>query len=140
MDASRSLPAWFERRRKLLATSVLLIGCAVIGVELGRTVPREVEVRYDLGPEHADVRAVQLAYAESGGALVRTARFSYPDGAPRSFRHRLELAAGAYGCTARIARVQGPEEEIVRRFEVPAEGLIRIDLFDTALALLGGGP
>ncbi|MFO0694431.1 MAG: hypothetical protein U0230_12805 [Polyangiales bacterium] len=140
MDVSRSLPAWFERRRKLLATSVLLIGCAVIGVELGRSVPREVEVRYDLGPEHAQVRAVQLGYAEIGGAVVRTARFSYPEGAPRSFRHRLELAPGAYGCTARVTREQGPEEEIVRRFEVPSEGVIRIDLFETAMALLGDRP
>ena len=140
MDVSRSLSAWFERRRKLLATSVLLIGCAVIGVELGRTVPREVEVRYDLGPDHADVRAVRLTYAEIGGVVVRTARFSYAEGAPRSFRHRLELAPGTYGCTARLARAQGPEEEIVRRFEVPAEGLIRLDLFETAMALLGGRP
>lgn len=121
--------------RKLIARLVLVAAVLVIGGQLFGAVPREVEIRYDLGPDHRSISEARIAYLMDGEE-VKGVEFRYVYGAPAVVTHRLELAPGRYAVHA-VLRGEDVERQIERTFEVPTEGLIRIELFDEALARLG---
>lgn len=114
-----------EHRRRL-APAVLLIGLIVVGATVFDAMPRETEIRYDLGPRHRDIESARIAYLMEGD-VVHGARFSFEGGAPPSLRHTVELAPGRYEVKAEL---RGPtvSRELSRVIRVPADGLVRVDV------------
>jgi hypothetical protein len=112
--------------RKRIARVVAVLGVALVGAHLVSTLPREVEIRYDLGGDHRRATEIHLSYLVEGDEM-KGVRFHYAHGAPKVVRHRLDLAPGAYRV---VASLHGPDlsRTLQRDLEVPAEGVIRIDL------------
>lgn len=130
---NRLLKLWLDHRKRF-APLVAVLAVVVIGSVLLGGMPREVEIRYDLGADHEAFSEVSLSYRQQGES-VQEVRFDYPGGAPAQFRHRIELVPGRYAIEASL-RGSGQSRDISRALEVPAEGLVRIDLFDVAYAMV----
>lgn len=128
----------FHEHRTVLARAVALAGIFVVVYQLTPHVPTEVELRYDLGPGHASVTGLELVY-QSSQEDVASARFGFGEEGPRLVEHRLDLTAGQYDVRATLSTPQGPLR-FVRHFEAPADGIVRIELFDLALANAGATP
>ena len=121
---------WTHRQR--WAPAVLIVGLAVVIGQASTAVPREVALRYRLGPSHESIIALELSY-RLGEDEMAGARFAWPEGAPRSVEHRLDLAPGEYQVRAQLTHREG-RRQVDRRFEVPSEGAIRIDLYAVGYA------
>ena len=118
--------AFWKAHRKRLAAIVAAIAIAVIGGTLFDAWPREVEVSYSLGDDHGAVREARIAYLLEGEE-VKGVRFAEPTGfGPRLF-HRVELMPGRYDVEATLVG-EGVARSVTRALEVPAEGLVRMDL------------
>lgn len=128
----RRLWRLFVRHRRRVAPLVILVGLAVVGSTVFDAAPRETEIRYDLGPDHERVVEARIVYVKDGEE-VKGARFTWPDGAPPSLRHTVELPAGRYEIRADLIE-PGRQRRIVRALRVPADGLVRVDLFEQAVA------
>jgi hypothetical protein len=127
----------FRTKRRRLAPLVLLAAVAAIGGRMAGAVPREVHVRYDLGPEHGALHEAQVGYRFEGDE-VQTVRFIYAQGAPRSIDHHVSLSPGRYEIVADLRGEDGARH-VTRTLEVPADGVVRVELFDHALALASIG-
>jgi len=116
------------RGRRRLAPLVLVVAALTVGGVVFRAYPREVRVRYALGPDHARVQDLWLSY-EHDGELVRAAHFHYEDGAPERVFHTLDLAAGRYEIQAEL---RGPDlnRDLSRALVAPAEGRVHIRLYE----------
>lgn len=128
-----SLGFWKHRRK--VAPLVLGLGVLVVGGELQRNAPRETDIEYLFGPDHARVVGARIAYMLEGEE-VQTARFTFASGAPASIHHIVDLAPGRYTVVVEVLEV-GNVRMIERTLEVPAEGAVRIDLVEQAFALAG---
>lgn len=122
----------FLRHRARLARLVAVVGVLVIAAQVVPVIPREVALRYDLGPAHASVRGLELVY-QAGDQDLASARFGFGEEGPRLVDHRVDLAPGHYDVRATLDTAHGPVR-FVRPFEAPADGVVRIELFDLALA------
>jgi hypothetical protein len=122
---------WSNRRR--FAPAVLILALGAIGGEVLSAWPHETEVRYDFGPEHRSVRVARIAYVLDGDE-AKGARFEWSDGAPEVFRHVVELEPGRYDVVADIDGDDGQHARIERALSVPADGVVRLTLFDEAYA------
>tara|TARA_B100001750_G_scaffold235528_1_gene238240 strand:- start:2789 stop:3136 length:348 start_codon:yes stop_codon:yes gene_type:complete len=110
-----------------VAKAALVVGALAVGGVVFRAYPREVELRYDLGAAHRSVTELRLTYVGPEGEMASlTSR--HPEGFPEpTFRHSVDLGPGHYAVEATL--VGSPENRFVERgFDVPAEGLVRIDL------------
>ena len=76
--------------RKRLATVIAVVGLAVVGGQLARAWPREVEVAYQPGPE---VRRVDVDIVQEDVA-VASDRFHRALGGDGAFFHTLSLQPG----------------------------------------------
>jgi hypothetical protein len=121
-----------EQRRKV-APAVLLIGAVVVGTQLFDEVPRDVELNYALGPDHDEIVGLTLSYEQSGEE-VSVADFSWPNGAPPRLHHEVELAPGTYRVRAELRDREHRMRSVEKRFDVPADGIVNLDLFTRALA------
>lgn len=110
----------------------MLAGVFVVVYQLAPHVPSEVELRYDLGPAHASVTGLELVY-QAGDDDVASARYGFGEEGPRLVEHRLDLTPGEYDVRATLSTPQGPLR-FIRHFQAPADGIVRIELFDVALA------
>jgi len=128
----RPLLDFWLKYRKRLAPFVILVGLVVVGGTVFDASPRETEIRYDLGPGHGEVREARIVYVTEGEE-VKGVRFQWDDGAPPSLRHTVELSPGRYDIRADVVGRGGPRS-IRRALRVPADGVVRIDLFDQAVA------
>ena len=137
MGLRARLVAGFLQHRPLLARLVAVAGVFVVVYQLTPHVPREVELRYDLGPGHASVQGLELVYQAEDEDLA-SARFGLGEEGPRLVEHRVDLPPGRYDVRATLTTAQG-NLRFIRHFEAPAEGVVRIELFDLALASLGHG-
>jgi hypothetical protein len=125
--------------RKRLARFVLLIALLVVGGQVLQWVPRAVDIRYHLGPRHRDFTEARIAYMQQGHE-IKGVRLRYESGAPESIRHQVDLSPGRYEIAVEL---RGPDAErtVRRALQVPADGVVRVDLFDRAMARMGrGGP
>lgn len=125
--------------RRRVARLVAVAGIAVVGVYLLQSFPREVSIRFALGPDHEVVTQARIAYLdEESGEAIKGVRLEYPEGAPKTFRHQVDLPPGRYDVRAEL---RGPSlsRSITRSLEVPADGLVHMDLFDQAYARAGAG-
>lgn len=120
------------RHRRRIALGVVVVGVLVVGGQLFEAFPRDTEIRYGLGPDHGAVDELSLVYLEDG-ELVVGATFRWPEGAPGSLTHEVELAPGRYEIEARLSG-RGSPRVVRRALAVPVEGVVRIDLFEEALA------
>lgn len=125
------LDLWLKHRKRL-APLVILVGLVVVGATVFDASPRETEIRYDLGPRHEDVVEARIVYVTEGQE-VKGVRFQWDDGAPPSLRHTVELAPGRYDIQAEVMGARD-HRRIRRALRVPADGLVRVDLFDQAVA------
>lgn len=138
MSSLRSLADAFQKHRRRLAPLVLVAGALVVAPRLVGSLPREVHVRYELGPDHGGAREARIDYV-LGGEAVQSVRFDYASGAPAYIDHRVSLAPGHYDVLAEVRSVDG-SYRVERGLEVPAEGMVRIALVDEALASAGAAP
>ena len=127
---------WLEHRKRL-APAVVIAAVAVVGNVLLGAFPREVTIRYDLGPAHAAVTEARIAYTLSGEE-VKGVRYGYESGAPAFITHTLELSPGRYEVVASLWEGER-QRRIVRPLTVPTEGQVRMVLYDQALASRNGG-
>jgi len=124
--------SFLKTHRRRIARIVAVVAFLVIGMHLVQHMPRDVEIRYDLGPAHDAVSALFLSYQSDGGEVAGV-RFEYRAGAPRVIRHTASLIPGRYDVVAMVSRGRATER-VQRSLRVPADGVIRIDLFDLGYA------
>ena len=124
--------SFLKTHRHRIARVVAVLAFLVIGMHLVQHVPRDVEIRYDLGPAHEAVTTLHLSYQSDGGEVAGV-RFEYRAGAPRVIRHTASLIPGRYDLVANLKRGRATER-LERSLRVPADGVIRIDLFDLGYA------
>ncbi len=110
--------------RKRLATVIAVVGLAVVGGQLARAWPRDIQVAYQTGPE---VRRVDVDIVQEGKA-VASARFNRATGDDGAIFHKLSLQPGQYRARITIYGPAGRGIEHSRPLTVPAEGLTRFDL------------
>jgi len=123
-EAVSRVPATWRKR---VAKGALLIGALVVGGVVVRAYPRDVALRYDLGAGHRAFVEVRLSYSGDEGEMAG-ASFRQPEGMPERLDHRVELAPGRYRVAATLVDDAGASRRVERPFDVPAEGVIRIDL------------
>ncbi len=117
------------KRSRLLP--LLTVGAVLlIASRLSGAVPREVSLRYDLGPEHGTVTEARIGYHRDGEE-IQTVRFAYARGAPSVLAHRVSLSPGRYEVVADVLG-SGTSRSVVRSLVVPAEGVVRMRLFDAS--------
>ena len=119
--------------RKGLSRIVLIVAVLVVGGQLFEALPREVTVRYTLGPDHRSVTEARIGY-ELEGEELKGVRFRYAKGAPAVVDHVVELPPGRYRVVANL-RGPGLSRSTSRVLTVPADGIVRIDLFEGAFAM-----
>lgn len=110
-----------------MAKGALLIGALVVGGVVARAYPRDVALRYDLGAGHAGLVEVQLSYAGDDGEVAGVS-FREPGGMPERLEHEVELSPGHYRVAATLLDGEGSARRVERPFDVPSEGVVRIDL------------
>jgi len=124
----KNITAFIKRHRRRIAKLVAVLAFGVVGYQLWTASPRDVELRFDLGPRHERVTSIAASYRIDGEEVLG-ARFEHRRGAPRLQTHIVSLAPGRY--EAVIGLYEGSElRRYERAFVVPAEGVIRLRLFD----------
>jgi hypothetical protein len=118
--------AWRTKRRKL-APLVVAAAVLLIGRQLEGAIPREVHLRYELGPTHGALHEARIGYRLDGEEM-KAVRFAYAHGAPSSIDHQVTLSPGRYEIVAEL-HGGASGREVVRALEVPADGIVRVDLF-----------
>ena len=105
-----------------------LVVAAVLGgafLLVRPSLPTAMRITFQL-PE--GVRSLEVEYRQGGGAVVRSARFTWPDDSPSLVRHEPELTAGPYRIVA-TTRDRGGRATVVRRqVALDADRLVRVDL------------
>jgi hypothetical protein len=122
---------WFLANRRRLAPLVVVIALGLIGSQLLNVWPYETTILYDLGVDHASITEARVAYLVEGEEAAG-ASFRFADGAPDTLRHVVELHPGRYTIAAEL-RGEDLSRNLSRALEVPAEGVVRVDLSE------GGG-
>lgn len=120
---------FFADNRRRIAGAVLVVFVLVVAIDLSRTVPRETRLAFDLGPDHDDVRAIELAYT-CGDEAVEQARHRYPDGAPARLTDTLDLVPGRYEVRVDLVFVDGHVLTHEGHFVAPADGLVVVQWTD----------
>lgn len=110
--------------RKRLAAVVAVVGLAVVGGQLARVWPRDVEVAYQADPR---VLRVDVDILQDGEAVV-VARFNDSAGDGSAFSHTVSLPPGEYTVHITVYGPEGGGIEHSRLLVVPADGLTRFDL------------
>lgn len=123
---------FLKTHRRRIARLIAIVAIAVLGSHFFSTIPRDVELRYDLGPDHDRWTAVEVSYQMDGGEVAGV-RWLHRRGAPRSIRHTVSLAPGRYEVVA-ILSAGSRRQTVERAIQVPADSVIRIDLFDLEYA------
>ncbi len=110
--------------RKRLATVIAVVGMALVGGQLARAWPRDVEVAYQADPQ---VRRMDVYIVRDGEAVV-SARFNRAAGDASAFFHTVSLQPGEYRTHITVYGPDGRGIEHSRLLIVPADGVTRFDL------------
>lgn len=119
--------ALFQQHRRRLATLSLFVFLALVAVKIGNVVPRETQVRVPLGAGHAEVTEARIDYSQEDEA-VHSVTLRWPNGAPESVRHTLDLSPGEYDVSVRLFERDGDRRELAGRITAPADGVVRLAL------------
>lgn len=102
--------------RRRLALLVLVGGAAGLVAYWSRGRSVEVEVIYDFGRHAKRVVRVELSYDREGKG-AQPVELDFPSGAPKRWRHTLELTPGSYTVRAGVhLRAGATEEAEVKRY------------------------
>jgi len=123
----RRLVRFVDRHRRRLATLAAVLGLGVLALTLWPAVPRETQLELVLGPEHAQVVEVRVAYVQQQEEL-HGVRLGFPQGAPAVVRHRVSLPSGRFEVRLHLLRRAGPALSFVRTLHTPADGVVRLRL------------
>jgi hypothetical protein len=129
MDIRSRASALFAQHRRKIAIVVAVVGFAVVGAQILRQLPTDTHIRYDLGPDHATVKEVRVAFMHGSEVTVRSLSRRFPNGAPETFDDTVSLTRGAYRVHALLIREDGQIEGIMRGIDLPSETVVNIDLF-----------
>lgn len=125
--------AYLDRHSRLVRFAVVFVALLLAAIPLARLIPRGTDVAYDLGEDHAFVRELSLAYLPVGGESTRAIRIRFPDGAPETYRHHVELAPGRYEVHARVVGADS-ERFVTRYLDIPrGRDAEDIELYDRPL-------
>lgn len=119
--------SFLKTHRRRIAPLVLGAAVLVVGREWQDHAPSDVEVELPIGERHADVTRVDVSFEEAD-ELVHHVSLRYPEGAPESVRHTVELAPGRYTVAVDLTMRGDETESRVGRLVAPAEGLVRVSL------------
>ncbi|MFI5306801.1 MAG: hypothetical protein ACHQ53_05590 [Polyangiales bacterium] len=123
----QTLAAFLWRQRRRLARLCLVLGVFVVARSLLPRWPRQTDLAFELGPDHAEIVALRIVYLDHGEAL-RGVSFDFPAGAPPTVRHRLSLPPGELELQAELRGRGGRAERYVRSLHTPAQGVVHITL------------
>jgi hypothetical protein len=116
----------FGRHRKRIATLVLFVGLAIVGVK-SEGVPRDTSVAVPLGDDHAQVTEARIDYL-SERRIAHTVTLRWPEGAPSLVRHDVELLPGDYDVHVRLNERDGTQRDLEGHVHSPSEGVVRLAL------------
>lgn len=116
----------FARYRRQFALALIAIFVVAVGLELGGSLPRDVDVAYRF-PAHEEVREARIAYYDSG-EIVKEITLFWPNGAPSEVRDMVELSPGEYAVQVRLVDRAGETRQLRGRIEAPSEGVVRVAL------------
>ena len=122
---------WLERfgaQRQRLARLVLIGGVALVAASVLPSVPREQAVEFALGPGHAQVVELSVAYTLDGEEF-KGVRFGFPQGAPERVLHRVSLPAGQFVLHCSVRERGGAARSVTLRLDSPADGVVRFRLW-----------
>lgn len=117
---------WFVANRKRFAPLIVAVAFLLIGSQMLNVWPHETVVHYRLGSDHDQITDARIAYLV-GDEEAAGATFRWGEGAPHTLRHVLELHPGRYTIAAEL-RGETLRRDVSRSLEVPAEGVVSIDL------------
>lgn len=122
--------ALFEQHRKRLALLALVIFLALVGLEITSAIPRETRVDVPLGAAHARITEARIDYFQADEA-VHSVTLRWPNGAPATVRHTVDLAPGDYEVSVIVLERDGRRRELTGRLTAPADGVVRLALEET---------
>lgn len=129
MISADRVKALVATHRVRIGRIVLLAGALWLVLKLLPLFPRQTDVVLDLGAAHAQVVALDVTYMLDDDA-VRTATLRYPSGAPRTVAQAVRLPVGELELRAHATLRDGHARASTHRFTAPADGPLRIALFD----------
>jgi hypothetical protein len=121
----RRLAALIALHRRRVARVLFGLGLATVAWQLLPNVPRPTQLEFSLGREHQRVVELRVGF-ERGGEELHGVSFGFPEGAPRTLRHSVSLPAGEYLVRCELRQRDGGSRLLMRRFEAPADGVVRI--------------
>jgi len=123
------MAAFFLRQRRRLAGLALVGGLFFAVRDLAPRFPQETELEFAIGPGHAEVIELRVAYRQ-GAEELAGASFAFPRGAPSSVRHQVKLPAGEFEVWCEL-RMRSLESRLIKKpLRTPASGVVRFDLAD----------
>jgi hypothetical protein len=122
------MPGYFNAQIRRRFAPLMLVGAAVlVGRFASDDMPRDQEVRLELGEGQREARTVRLVYTRKGeeitGVLVR-----YPQGAPALVVHHASLSPGLYDLAIELRYGDGRTEQVAKTLTVPSEGAVKLPL------------
>jgi hypothetical protein len=114
--------------RRRVATAIAVIGVILVGSQLARAWPRDVQISYTVDPT---VTAVDVDYLQEGEA-VASARFRPPTTGPMAVQHTVRLRPGEYRARITVYGSDNGGVEHTRLLVVPTQGITHFDLKEAA--------
>ncbi len=121
------LSGLFLRHRRRLARLVLGLGLIFVVRDLWPHWPRQTELEFQLGPDHAQVVELRVAYLDHGEELHGVS-FAFPQGAPAIVHHSVSLPPGELELQLELRSRGGAARRFTRTLHTPASGVVRIAL------------
>ncbi|MEO0325372.1 MAG: hypothetical protein AAF447_20620 [Myxococcota bacterium] len=120
--------AWLGANRRRVARLVAVVAVLLVAGQLAGAVPRATDLRFEVDGGTTELDVAYLHLDDEGGAEeLQSVRFGGPGGVPSLVRHEVELSPGRYRARAVVRRGRDARE-VERVFEVPAPGVVRLDL------------
>jgi hypothetical protein len=123
----RPLLARLTPHKQRIARLVGLTGVLLVGSQLLRAAPRDVEVELKLGPAHRQFVEVRVAYVQQGEEVHGVA-YKFPDGAPGLLHHSVQLPAGEFEVHTELTPPRGRILANIDRLQAPSDGRVVIQV------------
>ena len=111
---------------------MLLAFVLAVSRQLWPSWPRETDVAFALGQDHADVVELRVSYLR-GDEELHGVSFSFPAGAPGVVHHKVTLPAGEFELRCELRERSGGSRTLIRRLHAPANA-VRIELARDSLS------
>jgi hypothetical protein len=121
----RSLIEKLQPHKARIARLIGMGGVLIVASVLIRGAPRTVDVEIELGPLHRQFVELRIAYVHEGQEL-HGALFAFPNGAPGSLKHSVQLPAGDFEVHTQLRPEHGKILASVGRLHAPSDGLVVI--------------